>query len=55
MAATHGPDATEIAAVEGEVDLDVEHPAIAAPEEVPAGIPVESGRDRESGEEAPTA
>jgi len=55
VVATHGPDATEIAAVEGEVDLDVEHPAIAAPEEVPAGIPVESGRDRESGEEAPTA
>jgi N utilization substance protein A len=55
VVATHGPDATEIAAAEGEVDLDVEHPEIAAPEEVPAGIPVESGRDRESGEEAPTA
>src|SRR6266581_3761485 len=30
VAATHGPDATEIAATEGEVDLDVEHPAVAA-------------------------
>src|SRR5438132_3589866 len=55
VAATHGPDATEIAAVEGEVDLDVEHPTTAPPEEVPAGIPVEPGRDQESGEEAPTA
>src|SRR5437868_7097983 len=51
--ATHGPDATEIAAAEGEVDLDVEHPAVAAPEEVPAGIPVE--HDHQSGEESPTA
>src|SRR6266516_3021110 len=55
VAATHGPDATEIAATEGEVDLDVEHPAVAAPEEVPAGIPIESGHDQESGEETPTA
>ncbi len=55
VAATHGPDATEIAATEGEVDLDVEHPTVAAPEEVPAGIPIESGHDRESGEETPTA
>ena len=53
VAATHGPDATEIAAAEGEVDLDVEHPAVAAPEEVPAGIPVE--HDHQSGEESPTA
>src|SRR5438552_6782269 len=28
VAATHGPDATEIAAAEDEVDLDVEHPAV---------------------------
>src|SRR5438094_5349573 len=41
VVATHGPDATEIAAAEGEVDLDVEHPRAAPPEEVPAGIPVE--------------
>src|SRR5437868_15007503 len=53
VAATHGPDAAELAASEGEVDLDVEHPAVAAPEEVPAGIPVE--HDHQSGEESPTA
>jgi N utilization substance protein A len=53
--ATHGPDATEIAAAEGEVDLDVEHPRTAPPEEVPAGIPVEHAHEQQSGEEAPTA
>jgi N utilization substance protein A len=41
VAATHGPDATAIAEAEGEVDLDVSHPQIAPPPEVPAGIPVE--------------
>src|SRR5690242_13107406 len=41
VVATHGPDATEIAAEEGEVDLDVSQPAIAPADEVPAGIPVE--------------
>jgi transcription termination/antitermination protein NusA len=41
VAATHGPDATEIAATEGEVDLDTVHPQHAEPEPVPAGIPVE--------------
>jgi transcription termination/antitermination protein NusA len=51
--ATHGPDATELAAEEGEVDLDVSHPAMAPPDEVPAGIPVE--HERESGEDAPAA
>jgi transcription termination/antitermination protein NusA len=50
VVATHGPPATEIAATAGEVDLDVSHPAVAPPDEVPAGIPVE----RESGE-TPTA
>src|SRR5207244_12096267 len=40
-AATHGPDATAVAAAEGEVDLDVSQPATAPQEEVPAGIPVE--------------
>jgi N utilization substance protein A len=44
VAATHGPDATEIAASEGEVDLDIVHPRTAPAEEVPAGIPVESTR-----------
>jgi N utilization substance protein A len=41
VAATHGPSATEIAASEGEVDLDTVHPQHAAPEQVPAGVPVE--------------
>jgi transcription termination/antitermination protein NusA len=41
VAATHGPDATEIAATEGDVDLDTVHPRMAPAEEVPAGIPVE--------------
>jgi transcription termination/antitermination protein NusA len=44
VAATHGPDATEIAASEGEVDLDIVHPRTAPAEEVPAGIPVEPTR-----------
>ncbi len=52
VAATHGPDATEIAAEEGEVDLDVSHPRVAPADEVPAGIPVEH---EESGEGAPAA
>ncbi len=52
VVATHGPDATEIAADEGEVDLDVSHPAVASPDEVPAGIPVEH---EEGGETAPAA
>ena len=55
IVATHGPDATEIAAVEGEVDLDVVHPTVAPPDEVPAGIPVESAHEQESGEDAPAA
>jgi N utilization substance protein A len=41
VVATHGPSATEMAAAEGTVDLDVSHPAVAPPDEVPAGIPVE--------------
>jgi N utilization substance protein A len=40
-AATHGPPATVIAEAEGEVDLDATQHAIAPPEEIPAGIPVE--------------
>jgi N utilization substance protein A len=52
VAATHGPDATEIAAEEGEVDLDVSHPQVAPPDEVPAGIPVEH---EEGGEDTPAA
>jgi N utilization substance protein A len=47
VGATHGPDATEIAAEEGEVDLDVSHPQVAPPDEVPAGIPVEHEEDSE--------
>jgi transcription termination/antitermination protein NusA len=52
IAATHGPDATELAAEEGEVDLDVSHPQVAPPDEVPAGIPVEHDGN---GEGAPAA
>ena len=52
MVATHGPAATEIAAAEGEVDLDVAPPTLAPPHEVPAGIPVEH---EESGEGTPAA
>jgi len=46
-AATHGPPATAVAAAEDEVDLDVSHPQVAPPEEVPAGIPVEAATDEE--------
>src|SRR4051794_4113646 len=52
VVATHGPDATEIAAADGEVDLDVAPSTLAAPDEVPAGIPVEHG---EAGEGTPAA
>ncbi len=45
VAATHGPDATEIAAMEGEVDLDTVAPQVAEPDPVPAGIPVEPNAD----------
>jgi N utilization substance protein A len=41
VAATHRPDATEVAATEGEVDLDTVAPKHAEPAQVPAGIPVE--------------
>ncbi|HEY2542854.1 MAG TPA: transcription termination factor NusA [Gaiellaceae bacterium] len=50
-AATHGPPATAIADAEGEVDLDtvLPHPDVAPPEEIPAGIPVETeGSESES-------
>jgi N utilization substance protein A len=40
VAATHGPDAVEVAAAEGEVDLDTVHVQRAEPEAVPAGIAV---------------
>ena len=40
-ASTHGPDATELAASQGEVDLDTVRHELAGREEVPAGIPVE--------------
>jgi transcription termination/antitermination protein NusA len=52
VVATHGPDATEIAKEEGEVDLDVSHPRVAAPDEVPAGIPIEH---EEGGDDTPAA
>src|SRR3989440_6606551 len=40
VAATHGPDAVEVAAAEGDVDLDTVHVRHAAPDVVPAGIAV---------------
>jgi N utilization substance protein A len=40
VAATHGPDAVEVAAAEGDVDLDTVHVRHAAPDAVPAGIAV---------------
>ncbi len=50
-AATHGPDATAVAEAEGEVDLDVAHPQVAEPHEVPAGIPVEQTSGDDGSEE----
>ncbi len=44
VAATHGPDATEIAAAEGDVDLDTVQPERAEPDQVPAGRPGGTGR-----------
>src|SRR6266540_318047 len=55
-AATHGPDATAVAEAEGEVDLDVAHPQVAEPHEVPAGIPIEhTSGDDGSEEHTPAA
>jgi transcription termination/antitermination protein NusA len=56
-AATHGPSAVAVAAAEDEVDLDVSHPSTAPPDEVPAGIPVESAQAaaREGGSEEEAA
>ena len=48
VAATHGPPATEIAAAEGEVDLDTVHPRHAPPEQVPAGVPIEVEAEAEA-------
>jgi N utilization substance protein A len=44
VAATHGPDAVAVAAVEGEVDLDtvVPHPQRAAGDDETGGIPIEA-------------
>jgi N utilization substance protein A len=53
VVATHGPDADEVAASEGEVDLDISPPHLAPPDEIPAGIPVEPESGSE--EEPPTA
>src|ERR671922_52664 len=50
-AATHRPDADVVAEAEGEVDLDVAHPQVAQPHEVPAGIPVEHPAPRDQSEE----
>src|SRR5436190_584853 len=55
VAAVHGPSAEAIAEVEGEVDLDIAHPQTAAPEEHPAGIPVEPLGETEPEETEPAA
>src|SRR4051794_11912303 len=51
VAATDGAPATVVAEVEGEVDLDIAPPDLAAPAEVPAGIPVEP--ENQAAEEDP--
>ena len=53
VAATHGPDATELAASEGDVDLETVHPRHAEPERVPAGIPVEPNGDQDGAAHTP--
>jgi len=55
VAATHGPPATEIAAAEGEVDLDTVHPGHAPPEQVPAGVPIEVEAEAATDEGTPAA
>src|SRR5712691_5557683 len=58
IAATLGPDATEIAAAEEEVDLDTVRPETAEPHQMPAGVPVEPAAPAAEGppdEETPTA
>jgi N utilization substance protein A len=42
VAATHGPTATAIAGAEDEVDLDTVTHEIAPPDEIPAGVPIET-------------
>jgi transcription termination/antitermination protein NusA len=49
VAATHGPDAVEIAAAEGEVDLDTVHVQRAGPDAVPAGISLQTGHAESGG------
>jgi N utilization substance protein A len=53
IAATHGPDATELAATEGEVDLDTVRPEHAEPDQVPAGIAVEPTSEPAAAEATP--
>jgi transcription termination/antitermination protein NusA len=53
VVATHSPDATEVAATEGDVDLDTVHPEHAQPATVPAGIPVEAAGDGDGQPETP--
>ena len=53
VVATHAPDATEIAAAEGEVDLDTVRPQQAEPTRVPAGVPVEPTGDTDGQVESP--
>jgi transcription termination/antitermination protein NusA len=53
VAATHGPDAVEVAAAEGEVDLDTVHVERAEPEAVPAGIAVQANEGERGGGATP--
>jgi N utilization substance protein A len=51
VVATLDPPATAVAESEGDVDLDVSHPDVVPPDEVPAGLPVEPAA--EADEETP--
>jgi hypothetical protein len=55
VAATHEPAAEAIAEAEGEVDLDVAQPQLAEPDQVPAGIPVETSGEEDRDEGPPAA
>jgi N utilization substance protein A len=53
VVATHEPSATEVAAAEGEVDLDTVQPQHAEPDAVPAGIPVQPTNEADGRPETP--
>jgi hypothetical protein len=53
VASTHGPDAVELAADEGEVDLDAVHVQRAQPDPVPAGIAIHPAEEAGDGAAGP--